>query len=277
MGCCRPRARHHHSAPAARLAPLSARCPPAAARRRPPTLPPLSVALLATALAVLTAPAPARPCALLFALLRRRRSGLYKPPRSHFDSVTERLTLNMDHFCPWVINTVGFYNRKFFMLFLVYANLTCCFMLVALVAQAPTLWPWLNSDEGERQWFAKTFNIVIYCAAAIVDAVVLCLIGPFAGYHLKMAARNETTIEGASNVQYDVGTMQNLRSVFGRSLWTWPIPLYFRGPDGDGIRWPRSDAQVATTTSSSARGALTVSPAATANSAAVEPASDPAP
>eukprot|EP00966_Prymnesium_polylepis_P064774 1502520-Prymnesium_polylepis.1 len=31
-----------------------------------------------------------------------RRSGLYKPPRSHFDSVTQRLTLNMDHFCPWV-------------------------------------------------------------------------------------------------------------------------------------------------------------------------------
>lgn len=31
-----------------------------------------------------------------------RRSQLYKPPRSHYDSVTRRLTLNMDHFCPWV-------------------------------------------------------------------------------------------------------------------------------------------------------------------------------
>lgn len=36
------------------------------------------------------------------AVLVCRRSGLYKPPRSHFDSVTHRLTLNMDHFCPWV-------------------------------------------------------------------------------------------------------------------------------------------------------------------------------
>ena len=43
------------------------------------------------------------------------KSGLYKPPRSHYCSVTGRLTLNMDHFCPWVVNTVGFYNRKFWL------------------------------------------------------------------------------------------------------------------------------------------------------------------
>ena len=36
-----------------------------------------------------------------------RKSGLYKPPRSHYCSITGRLTLNMDHFCPWVVNTVG--------------------------------------------------------------------------------------------------------------------------------------------------------------------------
>jgi len=32
---------------------------------------------------------------------------MFKPPRSHFDSVTQRLVLNMDHFCPWVVNCVG--------------------------------------------------------------------------------------------------------------------------------------------------------------------------
>ena len=54
--------------------------------------------------------------------------------------MTERLTLNMDHFCPWVVNTVGFYNRKFFMLFLVYANLTMLFALFFRLGQAPTMW-----------------------------------------------------------------------------------------------------------------------------------------
>ena len=40
------------------------------------------------------------------------RSARYRPLRSHFCSITRRVVLNMDHFCPWVVNTVGFYNRK---------------------------------------------------------------------------------------------------------------------------------------------------------------------
>lgn len=58
-------------------------------------------------------------------------------------------------------------------------------------------------------------------------------------FHLGMAMRNETTIEGRTNPCYDIGRLRNLRSVFGRKTWTWPLPLYLNGPDGDGLVWPR--------------------------------------
>ena len=58
------------------------------------------------------------------------RSDLHRPLRSHFCSITRRVVLNMDHFCPWVVNTVGFYNRKFFVLFLFYTMLSCCWVLL---------------------------------------------------------------------------------------------------------------------------------------------------
>ena len=173
-----------------------------------------------------------------------RRSGLYKPPRSHFDSVTQRLTLNMDHFCPWIVNTVGFYNRKFFMLFLVYTNLTLAIALITLASLLAQSWDWLQAANGaEKHWFPGTVNVSIWIAAMAIDAFLLLALLPFAHFHLRMASRNETTIEGYSNPKYDVGQVPNLRSVFGRSIWTWAVPLYCKGPDGDGIHWPVTTGQ----------------------------------
>jgi hypothetical protein len=190
-----------------------------------------------------------------------RKSGLYKPPRSHFDSVTERLTLNMDHFCPWVVNTVGFYNRKFFILFLIYANGTAGFSAIVNLAYVAAMWPWLNSAEAQRAWFPAVVNPALYIGAIVVDVVLLCVLAPFAAFHLNMARKNETTIEGGTNAKYDVGVMQNLRSVFGKEVWTWPIPLYLNGPDGDGLHWPSRDQPIASSSGTSTSTIVAVSAA----------------
>lgn len=59
-----------------------------------------------------------------------KKCHMYKPPRSHYDSITQRLVLNMDHFCPWMVNCIGFYNRKFFVLFFVLDH--CCMPIFLL-------------------------------------------------------------------------------------------------------------------------------------------------
>lgn len=48
------------------------------------------------------------------------RVRLPKPPRSHFDHVTGSLVLNMDHYCPWMFNVIGYFNYRYFCNFLLY-------------------------------------------------------------------------------------------------------------------------------------------------------------
>ncbi|XP_059152933.1 palmitoyltransferase ZDHHC16-like [Physella acuta] len=43
-----------------------------------------------------------------------------KPPRTHHCTICASCILKMDHHCPWLNNCVGFYNHRYFFLFVVY-------------------------------------------------------------------------------------------------------------------------------------------------------------
>lgn len=59
-----------------------------------------------------------------------------KPERCHHCSVCGRCVLNMDHHCPMLNVCVGFFNRKFFLLMLIYAVI---FQLTVLLYFFPTV------------------------------------------------------------------------------------------------------------------------------------------
>lgn len=73
-------------------------------------------------------------------LLQRRddiprcpRGNCFKPPRSHFDSVSKRCVVKMDHYCPWINNVVGIGNQKLFILFCFYVSCSCAYALALIL------------------------------------------------------------------------------------------------------------------------------------------------
>ena len=165
-----------------------------------------------------------------------RRSLMYRPLRSHFCSVTRRVTLNMDHFCPWVVNTVGFYNRKFFILFLLYTFLAVSWVLAT---SAPFLLR-VYRERGvarslERQWGSTCYMFAFM--GVWINVALLIMLSCFAPFHMRMAMLNETTIEGPSPA-FDVGVRRNWAQVFGSEPLLWFLPVWGGGPDGDGVHWP---------------------------------------
>lgn len=52
-----------------------------------------------------------------------------KPPRTHHCSICNKCILKMDHHCPWLNNCVGFYNHRYFFLYMVYMTLGSLFLI----------------------------------------------------------------------------------------------------------------------------------------------------
>lgn len=53
-----------------------------------------------------------------------------KPPRTHHCSVCDRCILGMDHHCPWLNNCVGYFNARYFYLYMVYMVVGVTFVII---------------------------------------------------------------------------------------------------------------------------------------------------
>lgn len=190
----------------------------------------------------------------------------YKPDRAHYCRALQKNVLRMDHYCPWMMNCVGHYNCKHFIMFLLYTvlatNLSAEEFIRVLLSQG-------HLSAGCTFMLAQ---------GALLSSMVSLILTPFSCFHIWLLFSNMTTIEFVEKrgrqedrivSQWDIGTYGNFCSVMGSTWYLWPFPV--GTPDGNGIDWPTREAGPTPVTAASrtvVNGEATTVPAALAASSA---------
>jgi palmitoyltransferase ZDHHC2/15/20 len=153
---------------------------------------------------------------------KRRRyclmCNVFKPERCHHCSACNRCVLNMDHHCPWINNCVGFWNRKYFLLLLIYVLITTYYVIITLGYDFMLSIKWemdtyyFNKGVKDQELLFKNFVIQL---SYLINCMVALLMSFFLKFHLVLASTNKTTIENLDKKgrvyksPYDIGAQNN--------------------------------------------------------------------
>ncbi|CAG0897324.1 unnamed protein product [Cyprideis torosa] len=166
-----------------------------------------------------------------------------KPDRTHHCSACGVCSLKLDHHCGFLGVCVGFYNYKYFVLFMPY---TLLFVVYSVLTSLPY---WFLRPPFQKP--VDPYNTVIFAqiiCAYYIGLTFGVLVTAFGFAHVLLINRNKTTLEdmrdprfiwGRSNNAYNLGCIQNWKQVFGQHplIWFLPIPAGM----GNGYEFPLND------------------------------------
>jgi len=163
----------------------------------------------------------------------------FKPERSKHCSICNECVLNMDHHCPWVNNCIGFFNRKFFMQFIFYVEIS---LIYNFLFSAISLFKKFEKVKEEK---INLFHYIFLCINCLAVGGASILFGRFVLYHIKLVLRNSSTIENLDTENKDkyakfcLSTKENIEQVFGKNKLYWLLPIITEEgrPEGDGMLW----------------------------------------
>jgi len=172
-------------------------------------------------------------------ICRKSKPAMYKPDRAHYCRVMQRCVLKMDHFCPWLNNCIGFYNHKFFVLFVAYMAMITVFMVVVMTPIFVNIVS--NMEQITLDLKDQEFHVSL-------TYLMLCLLSvglsAFFVFHAYLVLFNYTTIEFLEKRgcqpppdhvnRYHLGPVGNVCSVFGSNPLTWWLPVRWT-VEGDGL------------------------------------------
>ncbi|XP_017027092.1 palmitoyltransferase ZDHHC15 [Drosophila kikkawai] len=163
---------------------------------------------------------------------------IIKPDRAHHCRSCRMCVMKRDHHCPWVKNCVHFHNFKYFILFLLYAELYCLYICVAMFYDFYLICQF-KAESLRRE---HTWALAQHAAVFIINLFTLIM---FTISVLNMA-RNRTTMEsvhppyffvgGKNKNGFNLGFCANFREVLGDKWYLWLIPI--QTLRGDGLTFP---------------------------------------
>jgi len=151
-----------------------------------------------------------------------------KPPRTHHCSVCNECVLNMDHHCPWMNNCIGYYNYRYFWLFLCYLWVGCAYLIANTTHKFAATYRAHGQDALIIKAVLSERTAIVFCfVIAFSVAIALSFLW---GWHVYLLFSGQSTIEFYLNRErrayarsrgrlwrnpFDVGLRKNWEQVFG--------------------------------------------------------------